>query len=38
MEKNFNYKIFKKFEEKLEQDWKSLEKEVEHFFFKNLFL
>lgn len=34
MEKNFNYKIFKKFEEKLEQDWKSLEKEVEHFFFQ----
>ena len=34
MEKNFNFKIFKKFEEKLEQDWKSLEKEVEHFFFQ----
>ena len=34
MEKNFNFKIFDKLEEKLEQDWKSLENEVEHFFFQ----
>ena len=34
MEKNFNFKIFNKLEEKLEQDWKSLENDVEQFFFQ----
>ena len=36
MEKNFNFKIFNKLEEKLEQDWKSLENDVEQFFFQKL--
>ena len=34
MEKNFTFKVFNKFEEKLEQDWKSLENEAKHFFFQ----
>ena len=34
MEKNFTFKVLYKFEEKLEQDWKSLENEVKQFFFQ----
>ena len=34
MEKNFTIKVFNKFEEKLEQDWKMLENEVKQFFFQ----
>lgn len=34
MEKELNFKIFKKLEEKLEQDWIRLENEAEHFFFQ----
>ena len=34
MEKNFTFKVFNRLEEKLEQDWKSLENEVKQFFFQ----
>ena len=36
MEKNFTFKVFNRLEEKLEQDWKSLENEVKQFFFQKL--
>ena len=38
MEKNFTFKVFNRLEEKLEQDWKSLENEVKTIFFSKICL